>query len=281
MRWDRGHQSDDVVDARGRSSGGGLSGGAVFGLFRLASMFGWKGILLAALAIGGFLLFSSWQGGLVGQAPTAGAPQTDDEIAFVSSALDDVQSVWDKDLPGYRHTKLVVFRDRTSTGCGFGTAATGPFYCPEDQQVYIDLAFYDELASRFGAPGDFAQAYVIAHEVGHHVQHQMGTDDRVARDRSSAGAKGSSVRLELQADCYAGVWAADAQKRGVLEVGDLEEGLRAAAAIGDDRLQRQGQGTVTPDSFTHGTSEQRVRWLRKGYDSGSMSACDTMSASRL
>jgi predicted metalloprotease len=279
MRWDRDHQSPDVIDARNRGGGGGLSGAGVFGLFRLASMFGWKGILVAAVLVGALFLCTNFQTGLV--APDPGTGQTDQDLAFVSSALDDVQSVWDRELPGYHHTKLVVFRNETSTGCGYGTSATGPFYCPLDEQVYIDLAFYDELAQRFGAPGDFAQAYVIAHEVGHHIQHQQGTTDRVPQGRAGAGAKGASVRLELQADCYAGVWAADAQKRGVLEVGDLEEGLRAAAAIGDDRLQKQGGGRVTPDSFTHGTSEQRVRWLRKGFESGSMSACDTMSASRL
>jgi uncharacterized protein len=280
MRWDRGHQSPDVVDARGRGGGGGLSGGAIFGLFRLASMFGWKGILVAAVLVGGFFLFTNFQTGVVGEQPS-GTPQTDEQLQFVSFVLDDVQSVWNRELDGYQNTKLVVFRDQAQTGCGFGEAAMGPFYCPLDQQVYIDLSFYDDLAQRFGAPGDFAQAYVIAHEVGHHIQHQLGTDDRVPKNRSAQGANGASVRLELQADCLAGVWGADANKRGVLEVGDLEEGLKAAQAIGDDRLQRQGGGRVTPDSFTHGTSEQRMRWLRKGFDSGSMSACDTMSASRL
>jgi predicted metalloprotease len=288
MRWDRGHESPDVVDARGRSSGiGGMGGGAIFGLFRVASMFGWKGIVVAAVLVAGFMCFSGGLGGLGGMlpggptsGPQAGAPQTDEQLQFVSFALDDVQSVWDRELPGYTHTKLVVFRDQTQTGCGYGQSATGPFYCPLDQQVYIDLSFYEQLASQFGAPGDFAQAYVIAHEVGHHVQHLRGATEKVPR-RGAEGANGASVRLELQADCYAGVWAHDAQKRGVLEGGDLEEGLAAAAAIGDDRLQKQGGGRVTPDSFTHGTSEQRVRWLRRGFESGSPSACDTLSASRL
>ncbi len=280
MRWDPGHKSPDVRDDRGNrpAMAGGLGASSIMALFSLASRFGWKGILAAAVLVGGFFLFSNFQSGLLGGAPAGQVPGSDEKLQFVSFVLDDVQKVWDRDLPGYTHTKLVVYRDSTSTGCGYGSAATGPFYCPMDRQVYIDLSFYDDLATRFGAPGDFAEAYVIAHEVGHHVQHLLGTTEKVGRQ---TGANSGQVRLELQADCYAGVWAHDAQKRGVLEVGDLEEGLRAASAIGDDRLQKQGGGTVTPDSFTHGSSEQRVRWLRKGFDSGSIRACDTMSGTRL
>ncbi|MEQ1508320.1 MAG: neutral zinc metallopeptidase, partial [Myxococcota bacterium] len=169
MKWDRGHQSDDVVDARGRAAPARTSGGGVFALFRIASMFGWKGIVVAALLVGAVFVWSSVQPALVGPTPTT--PASDESLQFSSFVLDDVQNTWDQQLKGYQHTKLIVYRNATRTGCGYGAAATGPFYCPEDQQVYIDLSFYDELAQRFGAPGDFAQAYVIAHEVGHHVQH--------------------------------------------------------------------------------------------------------------
>jgi uncharacterized protein len=278
VRWDRDHESPDVVDARGRTPArGGL--GSVFALFHLASRFGWKGILVAALLVGGYMLFASYSSevGLVEQS----APADDERFRFVSFVLDDVQATWADHLDGYQRAQLVVFRGSTPTACGFGQAATGPFYCPLDGQVYLDLTFFDELSRRLGAPGDFAQAYVIAHEVGHHVQNLLGTTERVQRGRDGTGAGGDSVRLELQADCYAGIWAASAAQRDLLEVGDLEEGLRAAAAIGDDRLQRQSGGTVAPDSFTHGTSEQRMRWLRRGYEGGSVDACDTFGARRL
>ncbi|MEZ4237437.1 MAG: neutral zinc metallopeptidase [Myxococcota bacterium] len=280
MRWDRGHTSDDVVDARGRRpASAGMGAGSLLYLFQFASRFGWKGILLAAVVVGGIFLFSNFQMGAVGPVQESAGEQQ--EMQFVSFVIDDVQGTWDRLMPGYRHSKLVVFRGATNTGCGYGDSATGPFYCPQDQQVYLDLSFFDELSQRFGAPGDFAQAYVVAHEIGHHVQDLMGTTDRVRQGRAGVGAGGDSVRVELQADCYAGVWASQAAKRDVLEVGDLEEGLRAAAAIGDDRLQKQSGGRVAPDSFTHGTSEQRVRWLRRGYEAGDPAACDTFSARQL
>lgn len=273
MQTDEGHRSRDVIDARGRA--GGVGGGTAFALLRLGARFGWKGIAVALVALGGLYALNIVGSGVFG-------PDTGDhaeEFDRVSAVLDDVQASWDTAMPGYAHAQLVVFRGSTPTGCGYGNAATGPFYCPEDQRVYIDLAFFDALAARFGAPGDFAQAYVVAHEVGHHVQHLTGADRRA--ERGADGAGGAQVRLELQADCYAGVWAKSAAERRLLDPGDLDEGLRAAAAIGDDVLQRSSTGVVRPDAFTHGTSEQRVRWLRAGYDAGDPSACDTFGASRL
>jgi predicted metalloprotease len=208
---------------------------------------------------------------------------------FVSVVLADTEDTWHalfRELERqYREPKLVLFSGEVSSACGFAQAAMGPFYCPADQKVYIDLSFYDELRAKFGAPGDFAQAYVIAHEIGHHVQNLLGITDKVERTRRAVGeAEGNelSVRLELQADCLSGIWANHAERtRHILEPGDLEEALRAAAAIGDDRLQKQARGYVTPDSFTHGSSEQRVRWFRRGMQQGDLAACDTFSASRL
>jgi hypothetical protein len=276
MRWDRGHQSEDVIDERGRrSAAGGVNPNALFLLFRFASRFGWKGMVVATLLTGGVLYLQSQP------LSTDTGPGDDEARQLVGSILDDVQITFAEQVPGYRRAKLVLFTGATTTGCGYGDAATGPFYCPLDERVYIDLLFYDELSKRFGAPGDFAEAYVIAHEIGHHVQHQLGTDDKVPKGRTALGASGASVRLELQADCYAGVWAASAARRNLLDVGDLDEGLTAAAAIGDDRLQRQLAGTVSPESFSHGTSAQRSRWLRKGFDAGTIDACDTFGAAEL
>jgi hypothetical protein len=205
------------------------------------------------------------------------------EVRFVGHVLDDAQSTWAQTLPKYgaryHDAKLVLFRDMTDTGCGTGQAAMGPFYCPLDEKVYIDLGFYDELRNKFGAKGDFAEAYVIAHELGHHVQHLLGTDAKVreAQQRSPGSANQLSVRLELQADCYAGVWGKSAQQRGILEPGDVEEGLNAAAAVGDDRiLARAGRG-VNTESFTHGSAAQRASWFRKGFESGDPRACDTFA----
>jgi len=210
-----------------------------------------------------------------------------DELAdFVSVVLADTEDTWNAIFSAsgsaYREPVLVLYSGYTQTACGVGQSATGPFYCPADQKLYIDLSFYDELRTRFGAPGDFAQAYVIAHEVGHHVQTLLGITEQVdvARRRASqVQANELSVRLELQADCLAGVWANHANRaRQILEEGDIDEGLGAAAAIGDDRIQRQQQGEVVPDSFTHGSSVQRVRWFRRGLDSGEVNTCDTFSA---
>ncbi len=222
-----------------------------------------------------------------GVAQTTGATVDDEGRQFVGYVLDDTQKTWQdifaKGGRQYRNAKLVLFSDATSTACGYGQAATGPFYCPSDERVYIDLSFYDDLARRFGAKGDFAQAYVIAHEIGHHVQNQLGAAAAVRSLKKSQreGEAGASVRLELQADCLAGVWAHSTQSRGLLEQGDVEEALTAASSIGDDRLQKQAGGVVTPESFTHGTAEQRARWFRTGYERGDVDACDTFRASTL
>jgi predicted metalloprotease len=209
----------------------------------------------------------------------------EDELkAFSSSVLANTEDVWGEVFrqkgQQYRRPKLVLFTGRIQSPCGISTSAVGPFYCPGDEKVYIDLSFYRELKSRFRAPGDFAQAYVIAHEVGHHIQKITGTMDKVDSMRgrgSEREANDLSVRLELQADCYAGVWAQYAQKKGDLEAGDIEEALNAATAIGDDRLQKEGQGYVVPDSFTHGTSAQRMRWFRQGVQTGDIRQCDTFN----
>jgi predicted metalloprotease len=207
-------------------------------------------------------------------------PEEEELVEFVSFVLDDAQSIWQRHVRGYPPAKLVLFRDAVESACGFAQAAMGPFYCPSDQKVYIDLGFYEELRQRFGAPGDFAQAYVLAHEIGHHVQKVTGTEEQVRRAQGShpRDANALSVRMELQADCYAGVWAHSTARRDLLEAGDLEEGLAAAAAVGDDRIQRMSTGRVAPEKFTHGSSEQRMHWFRVGYESGDPTACDTFSA---
>jgi hypothetical protein len=217
-----------------------------------------------------------------GEAPPAETtPEEERLVSFVSFVLDDAQKTWgelssETGTP-YRDAKLVLFRDAVQSACGFAESATGPFYCPADEKVYIDLGFYEELQQRFGAPGDFAQAYVLAHEIGHHVQNLLGTEAQVreARTRRADLANELSVRLELQADCYAGVWGHSAAQRQRLEPGDVEEGLGAAAAVGDDRLQRMGGGRVVPESFTHGTSAQRQEWFQRGMETGRPDACDT------
>ena len=214
-------------------------------------------------------------------APT-GAPANDPQAQFISVVLKSTEDVWGKLFnerrASYEPPVLVLFSDATQSACGLGQSAMGPFYCPSDRKVYLDLSFFRELDERFGAPGDFAQAYVVAHEIGHHVQTLTGLSARLQTARQRAGERESnalSVRQELQADCYAGVWGHYAAQEGLLEPGDAEEGLRAAAAIGDDNLQRQSQGTVVPESFTHGSSEQRVEWLRRGLESGSVDSCNT------
>jgi len=209
--------------------------------------------------------------------PPGGSPSEEAQVDFVSFVLDDLQATWARLLPGYRDARLVLFRDAVESSCGFASAAAGPFYCPGDQKVYVDLGFFAELHRRFGAPGDFAQAYVLAHEIGHHVQGLTGIQAEVQRAQRAnpRRAKALSVLLELQADCLAGVWGHSTAQRGILERGDVEEGLRAAAAIGDDNIQKMSQGYVVPEAFTHGSSEQRMRWFRRGLESGDPDLCNT------
>jgi predicted metalloprotease len=278
VRWQDLKRSDNVEDRRGFRMPGGPIGGGVGVLV----------VVVIALLTGvdprGLLQNVGLTGG--GSAPAAATPAADDTMRqFVAAILGSTEETWSVIFQSsgrtYREPTLVLYSGATQSACGTGQAAMGPFYCPGDEKVYIDLSFYDDLRSRFRAPGDFAQAYVIAHEVGHHVQDLLGTSDAVHRLQARASeveANAASVRLELQADCYAGVWAhhADAA-RPLLESGDVEEALTAASAIGDDRLQRQSQGTVVPETFTHGTSAQRVRWFRRGLDSGELRACDTFN----
>jgi uncharacterized protein len=282
MKWNPGGDSQDLEDRRGAGGGG-------FGVGR-AMPLGIGGVILLAvlsLATGkNFFALLDDSGGVdpstgsVASAPVSASPDEEKMKSFVSFVLDDVQHTWDTLLPGrYTHTKLVLFRDAIQSGCGFAEEASGPFYCPEDRKVYIDLGFYEELKDRFGAPGDFAQAYVLAHEIGHHVQAILGTEQQV-RDQQQADPRAAndlSVRLELQADCYAGIWGHSTEQRNILEQGDIEEGLNAAAAVGDDRIQKMTTGRVMPDRFTHGTSAQRVTWFKSGFDSGRLDACNTFA----
>jgi predicted metalloprotease len=267
MRWDRNYSSSEIEDRRGDAPVGGAGGGLpLWGILRLFSLFGWKGMVVG-LVIAGALVFGSQMTGHDGSStdhrPAVSSPQEDELVHFVGFVFDDVQGVWRARMPSYRDAHLVLFRRSTRSGCGTAVEAVGPFYCPVDRKVYIDLAFYDELRRRFGAPGDFAQAYVIAHEVGHHVQNQLG----LLRDQQH-----HSIEIELQADCLAGAWAKDADRRGELEGGDLEEALNAATQIGDDMIQRREQGYVQPETWTHGSSAQRRGSFRKGYDGGA-AAC--------
>jgi predicted metalloprotease len=283
MRWREGRQSANVEDRRGMGRGGMAIGGGLGGIV----------ILVIALLLGADPRQLLEQLPSDTQAPATQSsrptnPEEEELRGLVGAVLADTEDVWNDIFRQmgrqYREPTLVLFTDQVQSACGIAGAAVGPFYCPGDQKLYIDLSFYRELKTRFRAPGDFAQAYVIAHEVGHHIQHLLGTMDQVnsARQRMSEGeANQLSVRLELQADFLAGVWAHHAQKRGVLEQGDVEEALGAASAIGDDRLQRETQGYVVPDSFTHGSSEQRIRWFRKGLETGDIRQGDTFSSRSL
>ena len=297
MKWEGNRESDNVEDRRDSSGGG--SGGGLGGLLGGRSI----GIGTIVVALVGGWIFGinplTILGVLSGEAPTAQVaqpgpvqrPPADDRMGkFVSTVLADTEDVW-KDVfarggATYKEPRLVLFRGQTSTGgCGAGQAAMGPFYCPADQKVYIDLAFYETLTKRLGAPGDFAQAYVIAHEVGHHVQNLLGISGKMEQMRSRVSKtefNALSVRLELQADCFAGVWANQAQnQRQILQQGDVEEAMNAAAKIGDDALARSSGGAVVPESFTHGTSAQRQKWFDNGLKNGSVKACDTFSAKNL
>lgn len=274
MRWLGQRESGNVEDRRGMSGGGIAAGGGILGLIVLVIS------LLSGQDPGSLPNPGDSNPGNAPAARRAASPKEEEQKKFVSVVLADTEDVWNNLFQQqfkkpYTEPKLVLFSGSSQSGCGFASAATGPFYCPNDQCVYIDLQFFNELQSRFQAAGDFAQAYVVAHEIGHHVQKLIGLLDQVhakQRRMSEAEANQLSVRLELQADFLAGVWAHHAQKmKNILEPGDLEEALRAANAIGDDRLQKQARGYVVPDSFTHGTSEQRVRWFRLGFDTGDVS----------
>jgi uncharacterized protein len=291
MRFRRtGRLSDDIEDRRGRSGsrrpggvaigGGGLGIGAIV-LFLLVQVLGGGGGELGQVLeqVGGGVAPPAQ----TGEAPTGGAA-TSEQDEFISFVLDDVQDMWTEQFAGsgrtYERARLVLYERGTDTaGCGYGQAAAGPFYCPADERVYIDLSFFDQLASRFGAPGDFAQAYVLAHEIAHHVQNELGISDQVRQQQQAdpGAANELNVRLELQADCLAGVWAYSAYDDDLLESGDLEEGLGAAAAVGDDTIQSQAGAPVNPETWTHGSSEQRTRWFRTGFDTGDPNACDTFS----
>ena len=284
MRLEDERESTNVEDRRGSRMTGGRAGGIGLGTIALALVAMYFGVDPAVvLNMGQGLQQNS-------QVESQPIPNDDVEAKFVAKVLGSTESTWSKIFqnagPQYPAPTLVLFRGATPTACGTGQSAMGPFYCPGDQKVYIDLAFYDEMKNRFNAPGDFAQAYVIAHEVGHHIQHLTGVSDKVQQARQSARSEAQanqySVRLELQADCYAGVWAhhADGANR-ILEPGDVEEAMRAAAAIGDDALQKQAQGYAVPDSFTHGTSQQRMRWFNQGLTTGDIRKCDTFSVATI
>ena len=294
MRWRRGHRSADVIDRRGQGGRrrripggkGGLGLGGIVLIFIISVVF--KQDFFSLLNAAGGTAAIDGGTTTTSAPPAATSAQEEERFQFVSFVLDDVQNVWSKLLPErlgqpYRRAKMVVFRDSTPTACGYGESASGPFYCPGDEQVYLDLSFFDQLHQRFGAPGDFAQAYVIAHEIGHHLQTVLGIERQVRQlqRQNRAQANELSVRMELQADCLAGVWANSTAKRDLLERGDIEESLGAASAIGDDSIQKQTRGRVNPDSFTHGSSAQRVRWFRRGLESGDPDQCDTFAAQRL
>jgi predicted metalloprotease len=287
VKWTPGTDNDDVVDQRGSSGGG---GGGGFGAVHLTG----GGLAVAVVVVVVARLFGVDVSGLFhggGGAPVS-SPRRDDRahpppgadpdkplVDFVKFVMKDVQDTFESQFKAagrpYRHAKLVLFTDVVDTACGRSSKAIGPFYCPGDEHAYIDLSFYRELRQRFGAPGDFAQAYVLAHEMGHHLQKLLGVEQHAQAIGRGHNRNDVSVRTELQADCFAGVWGHDARGKNLLEQGDLEEAITAATAIGDDRLQKQAGREVNPETFTHGTSAQRVRWFRRGFDSGKFDACDT------
>ncbi len=308
MRWSRGERSQNLEDRRAEGDGPrsrfGFPGGIRVGLpggrpTRMRGGLGLGGLVLMLgvawlLGIDPLTLLGAAQGRLPGASlelpdsipgaesasgPLRGVPAEEERVDFVSFVLDDVQSTWNGLLDGYTDARLVLFRDQVQSGCGAASSAMGPFYCPADSRVYIDLGFFDELGGRFGAAGEFAQAYVLAHEIGHHVQSELGTERKLrsAQRANPSEANALSVRMELQADCYAGVWGHSTQRRELLEQGDLQEGLAAAAAVGDDRVQEMASGDVRPESFTHGSSQQREEWFRRGFETGDPRACDSFA----
>jgi uncharacterized protein len=292
MRWEGGRESENIEDRRHESGSGrrgrGIAGGGigigVVAIALIAMFFGVDPSMVLGLLGGGQPAAPTAQ-----QAPAQRPPAHDQQAKFVSVVLADTEDTWHtlfkQSGSNYREPKLVLFRGAVQSACGHAQAAMGPFYCPGDHKVYIDLSFFDDLQKRFRAPGDFAQAYVVAHEIGHHVQNLLGISDKVqaARQRASkVDSNNLSVRLELQADCLAGIWAHHANRtRQILESGDIEEAMNAATAIGDDRLQMQSRGYVTPESFSHGTSAQRVRWFKRGLESGQVPQCNTFQAREL
>ena len=287
MDWTPGGLSGDVEDRRG-SSGGGFGGGGL-------GIVGFIVLLVISLITGRNYLGSYLSGGggaprsqaydASGRPVTSASPEEDRSAQLVSFVLDDVQQTWTAVLPqetgrDYRRAKLVLFRDYTQSGCGVAQSQTGPFYCPEDEKVYIDLGFWDELRRIGGSTADFAQAYVIAHELGHHVQNILGIEQKVQRlsGQDPSQRNSLSVDLELQADCLAGVWAHSSEQRGIVHESDIADGMKAAAAVGDDHLQRMQRGTVSPETFTHGTSAERTGWFKRGLDQGTVDACNTFAS---
>lgn len=291
MKWERARQSSNIEDRRGRA--GLRAGGLGLGSVAIALIVGW---FMGVSPVEVLNMLAGQQGQTTASAPVPSTPEeeaaraNDPRRQFVAAILGDTEDVWSAVFQAsgqtYPNPTLVLFEGAVDSACGQASSAVGPFYCPADQQVYIDLAFFDEMQRRLGGGGDFAEAYVIAHEVGHHLQTLTGVSRRVnearRRGENVEGDNGMLVRQELQADCYAGVWAHHAQARHQwLEAGDIEEALNTASAIGDDRLQKQSRGQVVPDAFTHGTSAQRVRWFTTGFQSGQLQACDTFAVARL
>jgi predicted metalloprotease len=284
MQWTPGGSDNDIEDRRDEGGGGGSGFGGLGGIHLGV---GGTIVLVVLSVVFRTNLFTVISGGptpthTVHSVPDAARDASEQkEVEFVKFVLNDVQANWERLLPqsgkSYRHAKLVLFRDETRSGCGDAQSATGPFYCPQDEKVYLDLGFFDELKKRFAAPGEFAQAYVIAHEIGHHVQKLLGIEGKVRQlqERQPSSVNRLSVGLELQADCFAGVWANSTEQRKLIDQNDISSGLRAAAAVGDDRLQRMATGHVNPESFTHGSSAQRMHWFKTGLDSGRVSGCNT------
>ncbi|MES2177802.1 MAG: neutral zinc metallopeptidase [Gemmatimonadota bacterium] len=279
MLWKDNGRSSNLEDRRGFGGRAGLGIGGTAVLLILSLVFGRNFFDDVGAGTGSGVITES-----NGRLAPEDSAREEPEVRFVSFVFDDVQSTWAKVLPQfnqqYHDARIVLFRNATDTGCGTGQSAMGPFYCPTDEKVYIDLAFYEELKSKFAAAGDFAQAYVIAHELGHHVQHILGTDRQVQRAAQQGGASANqmSVKLELQADCFAGVWAHSTEQRRILQAGDVDEALTAAASVGDDRIQARTSGRVNPDSFTHGSAEQRASWFKRGLQSGDPRSCNTFGS---